>query len=790
MKRQQKHISPPSNSVITFFSTIGLPFYYGIVFTFISFIALSLKIRRIFNTQKQVVHKSTANPSIQLLLSFIKVATKTTQFTVLLIIDIFLFWLKCIFTPFLLIETVLTFPFRILPKQPLLRFLGVLSIFLLSLSALSWSIYLYIFKDLPNPQDITRRNQILTTKIYDRHGKELYSIFKDENRTLVKLSELPPHVVKATLAIEDADFYNHAGFSIKGILRAIKLNLTEQKVQGGSTITQQLVKNTLLTSEKKLRRKIREFFLAIAVDSMFSKDQILEMYFNQIPYGGSTYGIQEASIKYFGKPAKELSLAESALLAGIPQAPTAYSPFGTTPELAVNRQREVLRRMVEEKYITPEEAQAAMSQKLSFVENRTGIQAPHFVMYVRELLAKQYSEELVSQGGLEVYTSLDLETQNQAQDIVTKEVESIKKFRISNGAALVTQPNTGEILAMVGSINYFDIKNDGQVNLTYRLRQPGSSIKPLTYAIALENGYTPSTPIVDAPISFQIPGSKPYAPKNYDGKFHGTVTLRQSLANSYNIPAVKTLEAIGVNRMIDKAEQMGIETWQDRRRFGLSLTLGGGEVYMTDMAEVYGTFANMGNTVPLNPILLVKDSQGNVLYENECVKDNSKCKKTRTLDPRVAYQISDILSDNNARSAAFGTNSVLNIPGQQVAVKTGTTNSLHDNWTIGYTGNRVVAVWVGNNDNSPMSYVASGITGASPIWNKIIRTQLNSDSPHVFQLPDNLKKVAICTQTGTLPCNGCPNIKEEYFVPGTEPQRACTSESFRKKENKEVSVVQ
>jgi membrane peptidoglycan carboxypeptidase len=397
---------------------------------------------------------------------------------------------------------------------------------------------------------------------------------------------------------------------------------------------------------------------------------------------------------------------------------------------------------------------------------------------------------MVSQGGLEVYTSLDLDLQNQAQDIVTNEIKDIKKFKITNGAALVTRPDTGEILSMVGSVDYFDLKNDGQVNLTDRLRQPGSSIKPITYALALENGYTPSTTIDDSPITFQIPGSKPYAPKNYDGRYHGQVTLRQALANSYNIPAVKLLSAVGINRMIDQAEAMGISSWQDRSRFGLSLTLGGGEVRMTDMAEVYGTFANSGYSVPLNPILLVKDSKGNVLYENECVKDTSKCLKKRTLDPRVAYQISDMLSDNNARSAAFGANSVLNIPGQQVAVKTGTTNNQKDNWTFGYTKDRVVSVWVGNNDNSPMSYVASGITGASPIWNKIIRTQLNADSPSVFAPPSDLKKVAVCVKTGTLTCQGCPLVKEEYFIPGTEPQRACSPEQFQPKDDAQISTTQ
>jgi 1A family penicillin-binding protein len=787
------YIIQPMNrqQVFHFFATIGRPFYYTVAFGWVGYLTLRLKIEQLLKPSLKPllsslhsrfsVPKKTSHSS----LSLIKVALNAIWLLVVFLKNVIGYLVTSIVTPFWLIERTITLPFRLLPQRPLVRFLAVLSVFLWLLCGASWWTYEYIFRDLPAPTDLDKKNQILTTKIYDRRGEVLYSIYKDENRRLIKLADLPPEVIMSTLAIEDANFYNHAGFSVKGILRAIKINLTKDKIQGGSTITQQLVKNTLLTSEKKFRRKVRELFLAIAVDATYEKDQILEMYFNQIPYGGSTYGIEEAAEKYFGKHAKELSLAEAALLAGIPASPTAYSPFGTNPELAIARQHEVLSRMVKEGYITPEQAQQAMAEPLKFVENKTKIEAPHFVMYVRSLLAKQFGEEMVSQGGLEVYTTLDLELQNQVQDIVANEVNDIRKFRISNGAALVTRPDDGEILAMVGSIDYFDFKNDGQVNLTTRLRQPGSSIKPLTYAIALENGYTPSTTISDEPITFQIPGSPPYSPKNYDGKFHGNVTVRQSLANSYNIPAVKTLNAIGINRMIDKAQEMGITSWQDRSRFGLSLTLGGGEVYMTELAQVYGTFANNGYTVPLNPLLLVKDSHGNILYENPCIKDVSKCPRKRTLDPRVAYQINDILSDNNARSAAFGPNSVLHIPGQQVAVKTGTTNNLKDNWTIGYTKDRLVATWVGNNDGTPMSYVASGITGASPMWNKIIRTQLDADSPHVFKEPADLKKVAICVKTGTLPCASCPQIKEEYFIPGTEPQRACTPEHF--KQNDQVS---
>ena len=638
----------------------------------------------------------------------------------------------------------------------------------------AYEVYDIAFKDLPSVDQLATRQQSLTTKIYDRNGKLLYGIYKDQNRSLIPLSQVPQDLIHATISIEDRNFFTHRGISIRGIFRALVSNAQGgNDLQGGSTITQQLVKNTLLTPERTFKRKVREIVLAFMVEGTYSKNEILEMYFNEVGYGGSTYGVEEASETYFGKPVQKLDLAESAMIAGLPQSPTQYSPFGSTPELAYNRQHEVLQRMVEDKYITQAQADAAKTESLKFKQDKTDIQAPHFVMYIKSLLEKQYGTDVVNEGGLEVKTTLDLDTQNQAQKIVTDEVNNLARLHITNGAAVMTNPQTGEILAMVGSKDYFDFKHDGQVNVTTRPRQPGSSIKPLTYAISLEQGKTPESTILDEPTVFSSPGSPPYAPRNYDGKFHGLVTLRTALACSFNIPAVKTLAEIGIPTMIDKAQQMGITTWTDRKRFGLSLTLGGGEVLMVDMAQVYGTFATYGNTVTLNPIMEIKNSKGEVLYENICATNHQDCPAVRTLDAKVAYQISDILSDNNARIPEFGAHSVLYIPGQQVPVKTGTTNNLKDNWTIGYTQNRLVAVWVGNNDGSPMSYVASGITGASPIWNKIIRTQLDDAHPSSFPVPDGLIKVAVCTATNTLPCAGCPQVSEELFVPGTEPKAAC-----------------
>ncbi len=626
-----------------------------------------------------------------------------------------------------------------------------------------------VFKDLPLPQELTQRPPVVSSKILDRNGHVLFRVYENENRTIIPLSQMPASLIQATIAIEDKDFYNHHGFSVRGIARALFTNSQENTLQGGSTLTQQLVKNRLLSSEKTFKRKIRELILAILVEGTYTKHEILEMYLNQVPYGGSTYGIEEAAQKYFGKSAQYLTLAESALLAGIPQAPTRYSPFGVNPELAYQRQQDVLRRMVEDGYITQQQAEDAHNQKLVFSKNSIEIEAPHFVMYVKELLAATYGEEMLENGGLSITTTLDLPTQHFAQEAVTSEVDKLRALRVSNGAALVTNPQSGEILAMVGSRDYFDFANDGQVNVTTRQRQPGSSIKPLTYALALEKGESPVTVIDDAPITYNIAGSEPYSPKNYDGKFHGKVTIREALASSYNIPAVKMLANITVPYFLQRASDFGISTWKDTNRFGLSITLGGGEILMTEMAQLYGTFSNQGTLVPLNPILEVKTYDGKILYQNQCALHGT-CDKKSVIDPIIAYQITSILSDNTARTPAFGEHSTLTIPGQEVAVKTGTTNNLRDNWTIGYTSNRVVAVWVGNNNNTPMSYVASGITGASPIWNHIMRAMVTETAPHQFERPSGIKLAEVCVRTSL-------GIRKytDFFTQSTQVNSNCPS---------------
>lgn len=641
--------------------------------------------------------------------------------------------------------------------------------------------YFSILKGLPSPKELSERSPEVSTKIYDRNGNLLYKIYKNENRTIIPLSQIPQNIRFATLAAEDAEFYNHPGFSIRGITRAIVRDIKTGSLQGGSTITQQLVKNVLLSPEKTVTRKIKELILSIEAEAIYSKDEIFEMYLNEVSYGGTAYGIQEASESYFGKEVRDLSLAEASLLAGLPKSPTTFSPFGSNPDYSFERQKEVLRLMVINKFITQEQADQAMNEKITFASQKTEIKAPHFVMYVRQLLVDKYGEEVVEKGGLEVKTSLDLPIQEVAEKIVKSEVDSLARLRVGNGAALVIDPQTGEILAMVGSKNYFDTKNDGNVNVLTSLRQPGSSIKVINYAYALSHGYTSASIIDDSPITYRTAGTTPYSPVNYDGKFKGKVSLRTALAESRNIPAVKVLASYGVQKMIELGRNMGINTWEDPSKYGLSLTLGGGSVKAIELAKVYSTLANSGKTPELTPILEVKNFKGQVLEE-------SSPKLTQSIDERVAFLLTDILKDNNARAAEFGFNSSLVIKDHpEVAVKTGTSNNLRDNWTIGYNQNYLVLTWVGNNDNSPMSKVASGVTGASPIWNKIMTIILNGQPSIDWNAPKGVSKVNICSITGTLPCEGCPT-KQEWFLDENRPSGHCVFKALEENNQKNKDI--
>lgn len=648
-------------------------------------------------------------------------------------------------------------------------------------------IWYYIFRGLPSPQTLVSRQQEVSTKIYDRNGELLYKIYKNKNRTPISLTDISKQVELATLAAEDAEFYTHIGFSIKGILRAIVKNIKKGELAGGSTITQQLVKNALLSPEKTLARKIKELILAIEVEIVYSKQEILEMYLNEVSYGGTAYGIQEAARVYFGKDVGKIDLAEAALLAGLPKAPSRYSPFGFDPALSKARQKEVLDLMVANFYISKEDALAAGNEKLIFASNHTQIKAPHFVMYVRNLLAEKYGEEVVEKGGLEVTTTLDLGIQTMAEQAVADEVGKLSGYNVGNGAALVVNPKNGQILAMVGSKNYFDTKNDGNVNVTTALRQPGSSIKVINYAYALGHGFTPASIIDDSAVSFRVPGQETYSPKNYDGNYRGRISLRSAFAESRNIPAVKILASYGVVKMIDQGVKMGITSWKNPSQFGLSLTLGGGEVKLIDLARAYATVANYGRINEFNPILKITNYKGRVLEENGCAS-MEPCGQEQVLDERIAFQIIDILKDNTARTPAFGVNSSLVISGHpEVAVKTGTSNNLKDNLTFGFNRNFLVAVWVGNNNGKPMAKIASGITGAAPIFNRIMRSLLKDEPAVEWEIPSNMKRVQICSLTGTLPCQNCPS-RYEWFLAETVPQKACVFQAVSKEKIPEPAV--
>ncbi len=616
--------------------------------------------------------------------------------------------------------------------------------------------YQVIIVDLPNVNEIYNPPK-LSTKILDRNGKVLYKFYDDENRSWVAYNRIPQTLVLATIAIEDKEYYNHHGLSVKGMIKAIYYNFfkkeTDQNLRGGSTITQQLVKNVFFSNEKTFKRKLKEMVLTVLVENKLSKEEILERYFNQVPYGGEVYGVEEASQKYFGKDVWNIDMAEATYLAGLPAAPTSYSPFGTNPELGYIRQKHVIEEMVSAGFIDQETANKVISEKIKISDEKKTIEAPHFVFYVKDYLKKKFGYQNVERRGLLVTTSLDLNIQKDVEKIVEEEVKAVNKMHITNGAVIITDPKSGEILAMIGSKDYYADDIDGKYNVTEALRQPGSSIKPINYLLALTKGWSLASTVSDEPITYQINGQKPYSPKNYNGKYMGQVTLRTALASSLNIPSVKILAQDGVGEMIDLGEKMGITTWNDRSRFGLALALGSGEVKMTEMARAYGTFATMGNNVEPKPILEIKNYLGETIYQ-------AKTESQKIIDPKYTFLINDVLSDNQARSPIFGSNSKLKIEGKTVAVKTGTTNDLKDNWCIGWTPSYLVAAWVGNNDNSPMSWVASGVSGATPIWNRIMKFLLEKKTDEKWPVPMEVYKANVCG-------------REEYFVNGNEKEVRC-----------------
>ncbi len=622
--------------------------------------------------------------------------------------------------------------FRLAPRTKITLALSVFLIFIFSYT----TFLLTAAYQLPTPTRLISSGQPLTTEIYDRHGNLLYRMYDDKNRTLANLSDISKDLIHATLAAEDRNFYHHVGIDMVAIIRALYHNWKNGSQEGASTITQQLIKNSLLTPERTYTRKLKEIILALWVERIYSKDQILQMYYNEAPFGGSIMGIAAASQTYFGKSPSQLDLAESAYLAGLPASPTQFSPYGSQPYLAKLRQKDILDKMVEQKYITKAKATAAFAEDLNIKPLVNNIHAPHFVFYVKEQLEQEFGPRLVSQGGLKVYTTLDLGLQEQVEKIVKTEIDQDKSLNVQNGAAMVLDAKTGQILAMVGSRDYH-YPEFGNYNAAVSLRQPGSSIKPVTYATAFAKGFNPTSIILDTPVTFSDEWGNGYTPVNYDGTFRGPVTLRQALGSSLNIPAVKLLATIGIDSFAQTARDLGITTIDNPRRYGLSLTLGGAAVRMIEMIGAYGTFSDGGTLHTPTGILKVTDSNNHILDE---YKDSPK----QVISPQIAYLITNILSDDNARSLAFGPHSLLYIPGFEVAVKTGTSDNKRDNWTFGYTPQYVAGVWVGNPDNSPMNpKLASGITGAAPIWNKIMHTLLDGTKPLAFQKPEGLTETVV-----------------------------------------------
>ncbi|MEK7652923.1 MAG: PBP1A family penicillin-binding protein [Patescibacteria group bacterium] len=622
------------------------------------------------------------------------------------------------------------------PKRGIIRkTLGNLlpiAIFLILVGSLTGlAVVAWASRDLPSPDKVINRSMTLSTKIYDREGKTvLYDIHGNIKRTLIDLKDIPNFAVKATLAAEDRDFYKHQGFSLTGIARSIIKNILTGSKVGGSTLTQQFVKNAVLTNEKTYTRKIKELIVSYQIEKKFSKDQILQMYFNEIPYGSVIYGIEAASESFFGKSAKDLTLAESAILAAIPKAPTYYSPHGNNKDRLLIRQRYIIDSMAELGYITKNEAENAKNEKISFKPPQESMTAPHFVMYIKEILSEKYGEDFINQEGLKVYTTLDLEKQKAAEEAVKKGVEQNgQKYGFANASLVALDPKTGQILAMVGSADYFNDEIDGQVNVALRPRQPGSSFKPIVYTAAFIKGYTPDTILYDVVTNFDATGAKPYIPHNYDLKERGPITIRSALAGSLNIPAVKTTYLTGIDNILNLAGDLGYTTFSERNRFGLSIVLGGGEVKLLEHVGAFATLAQEGTRHEITPILKIEDKNGKVIEE---FKNKSK----EVIKPEIARLTTDILSDNEARAYIFGANNKLTLPGRPVAAKTGTTNNYRDAWTVGYTPSLAAGVWVGNSDNKEMKKGADGSIIAAPIWNSFMLEALKNTSPEQFTKPE------------------------------------------------------
>ncbi|MCC7357467.1 PBP1A family penicillin-binding protein [Candidatus Uhrbacteria bacterium] len=620
----------------------------------------------------------------------------------------------------------------------------LLTCLILSLvGALVLSIVLaWISRSLPDPNSLIERDIPQTTKIYDRTGQHiLREIHGEENRTLIQIKDLPDYVSHASVAIEDKNFYTHHGISWRGLIRAFVINTIKgERVKGTSTLTQQLIKNAVLTNERSLTRKAKEILLSLQIERVFTKEQILQLYLNEISYGPMVYGIESAARTYFGKSAKELTLDEAALLAAIPQAPDLYSPYGTgtrgdNRNLLVGRQHYILDQMAEQKYITEDEAEAAKkieTLKKLIARKELNISAPHFVHYVQSQLYEKYGQANVERKGYKVITTLDWDKQQIAEEEVKKGVdERGHKYGFNNGGLVALDPKNGQILSMVGSKDFSDREIEGEVNVTLSPLQPGSSFKPIVYVAAFQKGYTPDMTLWDVDTTFKTDIGN-YEPKNYDFKEHGPISARAALQGSLNIPAVKMLYLTGISRVLDFAEQLGYTTFSDRSRFGLSLVLGGGEVRLIEHTNAYAAFANEGKQYPLVSILKVEDANGKIIDEWKLGEGK------QVVDRDASLRLTDVLSDNNARSYVFGNKNFLTLPGRSVAAKTGTTNNFKDAWTMGYTPSLVAGVWVGNTNGTEMKRGADGSQIAAPIWQAFMKRALENSPAEKFTPPPTI----------------------------------------------------
>ncbi len=636
-----------------------------------------------------------------------------------------------------------------------------------------------------------------SAKIYDRTGNILlYDLSEKVRRTVTPFDQISPYAKETTIAIEDVDFYNHGGIKVSSILRAIIANIFSLKFsQGGSTITQQVVKNSLLSQDKNVTRKIKEWILAIKLEQTASKDTILNMYLNEAPYGGNIYGIEEASSLYFNKKSKDLTLAESAYLASLPQSPTVLSPYGKNKDKLEARKNLVLKKALDAKMITQDEYNKALNEKVVFQpKSIAGIKAPHFVMYVRDYLVEKYGEELLAKGGLKITTTLDYDLQQKSEELVYNYItKNGPTFKATNAAVVATDPKTGQILMMVGSKDYFDKNNDGNFNVATAHRQPGSAFKPFAYATAFMKGYTPDTPLYDVPTEFNVncsplgdnsstdPTSKCYSPQNYEGGYKGLMNFRSALAQSRNIPSVKVMYLAGIDDTLKTATAMGINDLGPASQYGLSLALGGGEVSPLDMTAAYGVFANDGQKTPVISVLKIEDEKGNVLEEAPAVAPT-----TQVIPQQTARLINDVLSDANARSSIF----VKSYFGdRQVAIKTGTTNNSRDAWSIGYTPSISIGAWMGNNDNTPMAQQASARI-VSPLWKSIMDYELTKVPVENFEAPEPSEAGLKPFLTGAWMGPGSEVHSELYWVnkndpKGNVPGMGSTDEQFR---NWEYSV--